>query len=688
MSVDLGIEIAGPQTTRHLRSALIPLVVAIAYFVAAEIAFFIGTLSDRIFAPFWPPNIVLFCALLITPVRQWPYYVLAVFPAHLIAEIGVGMPLLPLLVAFVTNCGIAATSAYAMQRLVGASPWLGSLRKASIYVATTALVSPLIWSFAGAFVPVLSGGGLQPYWTFWVQWYAANALAGVTLGPLALILFCERRSLPRLPSRRALEFALLNACLIVACMVAFQAGGSRIVEGLLPTVLYLPLPLILWSAARFGGAGVAASIFIATAVAIWRGLDGPSPFIAGNAEDNVLALQAFLLALSTPLILLGAAVDEARRFAADRRDAEQRMAFVAASANIGLWQLQDGGNFWATEYCRTMLGLPLASPITWNDVLKCVHADDRDMVVRTLDDATAIEDGATCEFRVVSADGPLRWLVMNAHVEQSDDQPSASVSGLFSDVTMRKSAEAELELQRRELAHLMRVSMMGELSGALAHELNQPLTAILANAEAARRLIIKGQPELAEIHDILNDIVEDDNRAGEVIQRLHRLLRKGDHKSEPIDFNDLVSSTLKLIHSQLISRRIKARVVLDNSLPMPTGDAVQLQQVLLNVIMNAVEAMAATAPPRRILRIETRHFGNTVEAVVTDQGSGLSDEQQKRVFEPFFTTKDHGLGLGLAICSTIVTAHGGQIHIADNGDGTTAIVSLPIDISSKVAEAV
>ncbi len=353
------------------------------------------------------------------------------------------------------------------------------------------------------------------------------------MGPLAIILFCERRPLSQLlPERRFLEFVLLNTCLFVACLIAFQAGGSRIVGGLLPTALYLPLPLFLWSAARFGGIGISASIFIATTVAIWCGLDGPSPFIAGSAEANVFALQTFLIGLSAPLILLGAAVDDSRRFAADTRDAEQRMAFVAASANIGLWQLSDGGrNFWATDYCRSMLGFSSAATATWDDVLKCAHGDDRDIVVRTLEDARKSSDGATCEFRVAGPREPTRWLAMSAHVEHDDSQQCSKISGLFSDITLRKASEAELELQRRELAHLMRVSTMGELSGALAHELNQPLTAILANAEAARRMIAKGKPDMPEILDMLNDIVDDDNRAGEVIQRLHRLLRKGDHKS-------------------------------------------------------------------------------------------------------------------------------------------------------------
>lgn len=669
-----------------------PVLVAAAYFLAAEAAFFIGTLSDRIFAPFWPPNIVLFCALLITPQRDWWRYLIAVFPAHVIAELGVGMGWPQLLVAFVTNCAIAATNSWAAQRFISGPPWLNSLRKGTIYVLTTALLSPALWAFVGALMPIVGGDNPASYWKFWMQWYLANAMASLTLGPIAITLFCEGRKLSKLlPSRHLIEFIVITLCLFLACMIAFQASGARVPNSLRPTLLYLPLPLILWSAARFGGKGVSVAIFTAMVGSIWGGLDGPSAFAFGDVESNVLALQTFLIGLAAPLILLGAAVDEARHAETTTREAEERMAFAAASANIGLWQLSaDGRDLWATDFCRSMFGFASFAKMRWNDILNCVHPEDRDAINRTLDDAAQSGAAATCEFRIHGSGEQARWLTMSAHVERDESYQPTRISGLFSDITPRKAAEAELELQRRELAHLMRVSMLGELSGALAHELNQPLTAILANAEAARRMLAKGKPVLSEIGEMLDDIVEDDKRAGEVIQRLHRLLKKGDFKSEPIDLNDLIASTLRLVHSQLISRKIRVQVHLAGDVPTPIGDAVQLQQVFLNVIMNAIEAMASTPPSRRALKVETRlATPGRAEVAVTDQGPGLTEEQQKRIFEPFFTTKDHGLGLGLAICSTIVTSHGGQIKISDNrGEGTAAIISLPVKPAQALAEAV
>src|SRR3954467_4218710 len=164
-----------------------PLLVAALYFLGAEAAFLIGTLSDRIFAPFWPPNIVLFCALLFFPGRLWWLCLLAAFPAHVVAEIGVGMPPQQYLVAFVTNCAVAMMNAYGVRRFVGGPDYFGTLRQAAAYVLVTVIVSPAIAALGGAFVPLLSSGDIKNYWVAWAAWYGSNAVAAATLGPLILI---------------------------------------------------------------------------------------------------------------------------------------------------------------------------------------------------------------------------------------------------------------------------------------------------------------------------------------------------------------------------------------------------------------------------------------------------------------------------------------------------------------------
>jgi integral membrane sensor domain MASE1 len=217
---------------RHLQG---PLLAAALYYLGAEAAFFVGTLSDRIFAPFWPPNIVLFCALLLSPSRQWWLFVLAAFPAHVFAELSVGMGVAQLLVAFATNCAFALIGAVAAQRLLQGPPWFGTLQKACLYVLITVIVTPMLVAVGGAFVPVMSAGSAENYWTFWAQWYLSNAVGSVALGPIALFLFGERHGglfgerhvSPQIPARVIVECVLLALTLIVVCVVSFETSDGH-----------------------------------------------------------------------------------------------------------------------------------------------------------------------------------------------------------------------------------------------------------------------------------------------------------------------------------------------------------------------------------------------------------------------------------------------------------------------------
>jgi two-component system, LuxR family, sensor kinase FixL len=256
-----------------------------------------------------------------------------------------------------------------------------------------------------------------------------------------------------------------------------------------------------------------------------------------------------------------------------------------------------------------------------------------------------------------------------------DLNPVRTAEGLFVlasivDLTERRQAELEAARQREELAHLSRVLVAGELSGALAHELNQPLTAILTNAQAAQRLLAQGAAEPAELQDILTDTVEASHRATQVIRRLRLLLKKGEVQRLPLEVNEVVGNALKLMRSDLARRRVSVEVDLARPLPAVVGDAVQLQQVLLNLLVNGCEAMAGVEGPERRLRVRTeRTDAEGVRVSVVDRGGGIPADQQERVFEPFFTTKGQGMGLGLAICRTIIAAHGGKLWATANPEG-------------------
>src|SRR5262245_23096432 len=229
-------DIAMPSRSRARRWKLPlrgPLLLALAYFLGAQAAFYIGTLSDQIFALFWPPNVILFCALMIVPQREWWLYIAAAFPAHVAAELGVGMPAPQLLVAFATNCSVALLNAYAVRRFVGGPPWFGNWRKAFHYILITVGIGPAAAALGGAFVPILGGGALDQYWIFWSHWYLANVLPNLTLGPVFLIWFSDGARWVRWnPSRRHLEPAALAAILIAVCLVAASLSGGLTGSGL------------------------------------------------------------------------------------------------------------------------------------------------------------------------------------------------------------------------------------------------------------------------------------------------------------------------------------------------------------------------------------------------------------------------------------------------------------------------
>ncbi len=261
------------------------------------------------------------------------------------------------------------------------------------------------------------------------------------------------------------------------------------------------------------------------------------------------------------------------------------------------------------------------------------------------------------------------------------------------DVSQRRRIEQAAARQRDEVAHLSRVGMLGALSGSLAHELNQPLTAILSNAQAAQRFLAQTPPRLDQVAEIIDDIVKNDRRAAAVIQRLRVLLKKEDAEHRPVDVNEMVQDSLRLMHSNLLSRHVELVADYEPGLPPISADRVQLSQVMLNFVMNGCEAMEEANGPRRLLVRTRRAPSGNVEVTVADRGPGIEPADLEGIFEPFITTKRHGMGLGLAICRAIVDAHRGRIWATNNPEGGATLhfempvlhkANLDVDVRDRI----
>jgi PAS domain S-box-containing protein len=308
-----------------------------------------------------------------------------------------------------------------------------------------------------------------------------------------------------------------------------------------------------------------------------------------------------------------------------------------------------------------------------------VPEPERGAALRYIESIIAGPRAEPHEHQVLRPDGSTGWQQWMDYAIRDANGQVVEFQGIGRDITELKRAEMEAQERRAEVTHLTRVGILGELSWALAHELNQPLTAILSNAQAAHRLLARPSVDLMEVGEILEDIVVDDLRAGAVIARLRTLMKKGETSFQLLDLNEVATEVLALVRSELIERHVAVTPLLTPGLPGARADRVQVQQVLLNLLLNACDAMSAKRPAERMLTVSTALNGEGLLLVsIADRGSGVRPDAAERLFEPFFTTKPHGLGLGLSICRSIIAAHGGRLWADNNPDGgATFTFALP-----------
>jgi two-component system sensor kinase FixL len=353
------------------------------------------------------------------------------------------------------------------------------------------------------------------------------------------------------------------------------------------------------------------------------------------------------------------------------RENEATISLAAQSADLGLWSRDiQTGRIWATKRTRTMYGFSADGEVTFSRFLESLHPDDRLTTEKAI--AAAVAD--RCDYniihRIVQTDGTVRWIAARGRAIYSAAGQALKMMGASFDITERRQRALETEGNRQELAHLGRVALMVEMATSLAHELNQPLTAIVTNAGAGQRFLDQGNVDIQELHELLLDIASDGERAGKIIRGIREMVRKGDAAREIVDVNQVVKDVVRLTNSDAV--RNSCAIVTELA-PQPAwveADAVQLQQVFLNLVLNAFDAMQETsAHLRRVVLSTNSTVDGLIHASVRDFGIGLSKKVYQRAFAHFFSTKKDGLGMGLAIARSIVESFGGSLDAANAPDG-------------------
>jgi predicted ATPase/signal transduction histidine kinase len=363
-------------------------------------------------------------------------------------------------------------------------------------------------------------------------------------------------------------------------------------------------------------------------------------------------------------------------------DLQRSEAFLAEGQSISstgsfAWKVKSGDIHWSEETNRIFEYDRAAKP-TLELVLQRIHPDDRAFVQETIDRAARERTNFDFEHRLLMPDGAVKYLHVIAHFLQNSSE-SLEFVGAVMDLTSTKHAEAALHQAQTDLAHVSRVTTMGELVASIAHEVNQPLGAIVTNGHACVRLLSREAPDLDKALEVIGRMIGDGMRASEVIKRIRDLLHKAPPEKVPLNINETVNEVIALASSDVLRSRVELRAELAADLPPVTGDRIQLQQVILNLILNARDAMSEVRThPRELLITTLKSKSGEVVVAVRDSGQGLDAKDLERIFDPFFTTKAEGMGLGLSISRTIVEAHGGTLWAIPNGDkGATIQFTLP-----------
>jgi PAS domain S-box-containing protein len=793
---------ASPAAQWRWAGMLLPAaIVAVGYYVGCLAGFGLRFPSSGI-SFFWPPTALLTAALLLAPKQIWPALLAAAFAAHALAHAQNGVAPAVWPIQFLGNATQAVLAAVIVRWRTTAPSLFGDLRTAVTFVFGVCLIAPAVASLIPAYAYVQLGWATD-FSQAWRSRTVSNAVASLTLVPSIVLAWRFLWARPRAVPRRLGEYALL----LLGVFGAHAAAGyveRTDVLGLL-VVLYAPVPFLIWSTMRFGGAGLSLALLWTTLLTLSSALMSHGPLATSAGADTVVAIQLFLVMTAVPMMLIAGLVEQSRakhlalveaerqnsailqaqpdlmfvqtragvylkyyakhpsqmlvapdrflgknmhdvlpwdmaaqfaiafqtvtteqsvlieytlvfngatrryearvialdddrvlsivreitdrwKYERELHDAQERYALATAAGGIAVWDFnaQTGnirvqGALHATlGYTEDEIGPQLSD---WERLV--IPADRDDVRARLMSYTVGAGPTLEAEFRMIHKDGSVRWFLTTGAVAERIGAAPSRVIGTIADVTERKASALALNEANDALIRMGRIGALAELSASIAHELHQPLTAIAANALACLERIDAAAP-FTDARDALTDVVNEAQRASHIVARTHEMFTNRPMQKSVVNLNAAIRNVLEISGGRLRERGVALELRLHEELPAVLGDTVQIQQVLLNLVGNAVEAMDGITDRPRVLRIGSRRYRNGAVVSVRDTGRGLDQHTVRRVFEPFYTTKVAGVGMGLTASRSIINSHGGSLWAVTNrGEGATFRFKIPVPHESN-----
>lgn len=661
------------------------LVFASAFFVLQRLTFLLR------FSPYerttvWVPGALTFAALLLLPYSHWWRILVGLCLGVYTAFYGDRhIPEVTALASAPFHFATVGLGVRWLRQLTNEKPF-STVASMLLFVLIAGVLVPLATTLPGDLIRWIQG--VDDVIPISVREFLCIAL-GVTIATPAFTCSLSNgwRWIRTQTWKSVLEVCVLNIVLIFACLWVF---AREVDPNSITALIFVPVPFLMWAALRFEVAGTSWSLLAVAYISSCSAIQGKGPFLSGQQDFHILNLQLFLLALSWPLLLLAAGVAERSRTYSllvdemkERCRIEDRLRLVLDSTPTAILMIDERGRIvLANKQTETYFGYSSQEllNLTFESLILRQSTGSSG---RLLDDvwdagASSVQQDCTEVMRTECGCYGVRKDGSQFPIDSSITPIDISDRQLDLVAIIDISERVQAEQARQELVHASRITMLSEFTTSIAHEINQPLGAILSNAEAAEMLLQRPVPPLDEVRGILEDIRKDDLRASDVIKRLRSLLRRGEVERIPIALDKVVSDAVAILKSETNRRGIQVQTNMHNRQLIIVGDRVHLQQVLLNLMINSMEAMDSVSRPKRLEVSLTEENGAGVISV-TDSGPGVPKELVSRLFDRFYSTKAEGMGMGLAISQSLVERHGGKIWLeSSETSGATFRVSLPL----------